>query len=191
MKILVKKNRFNLGLFSPKVVLTFGIAAAIIALGWFVGPSGRVTVTEFSPDLISHRTFTYYQWCGIQCTPREKNVWQSDFDAYLHESGYVGPTGNDRWHFIKGFAPGIRGWHGPAKQMCKATGCWNGDDRWVRWSHANPELADVVWPQVISWARQENYNEIAYLLWITDLENATSTEEVDSKILLSIENANL
>ena len=172
-----------------KFVFTFAVVATILALGWFLGPSGRVSGVEFSPDTISHRSFTYFQWCGIQCTPRQQNEWQSDVDAYLHEFGYVTPTERKRWHFVKGFAPGVRGWHGHAKYMCQSVGCWSGDDQWVQWSHDNPELAAIVWPQVVSWARQEKYYEIMCLFRPTELENATSTDDVGS-LIVSIANAN-
>lgn len=173
-----------------KLVLILLCVIAVVTLGWFFGPSGRVSGIEFSPDSFSHRSFTYFQWCGIQCTPQQHNEWQSDVEGFLHESGFVTPTEQQRWHFVNGFAPGIRGWYGNAKYMCQAVGCWGRDDQWVQWSRNNPELSTVVWPQVVIWARQEKYFEIMCLFRFTELENAISTDDVKSKIAAAIAKAN-
>ncbi len=74
--------------------------------------------------------------------------------------------------------------------MCQSLGCWSDDDQWVQWSYNNPKLAEVVWPQVVTWARHEKYYEIKLLLQFTELEDSTSVEEVESKIAYSIAKAN-
>ena len=160
------------------------ISVSLAALGAFLGPSGIVSGVEFSPDRFLHRSFRYYQWCGIQITPRQSHEWRSAVDDYVHEHGFASNVDvqHPRWHFVKGFAPGVRGWHGNAKHMCQSLGCWDGNDEWIEWSIDHPELARMIWPQVVAWARNEQYVEIMTLFRFTELENATSPDEVQGKI---------
>lgn len=166
-----------------RISFIFAMVLVIGVLGWFFGPSGLVSGVEFSPERFSHRSFRYYQWCGIPITPRQTHEWRTPTDEYLHQQQLVPDTENvtTHWDFVKGSAPGVRGWHGRAKSMCQSIGCWNGDDQWLTWSKQNPELAEVVWPQVISWARDRRYDEIQGLFRFMELESATSLEEVQLK----------
>src|SRR5262245_12236148 len=101
------------------------IVAVIFAAGYFFGPSGTATGVEFSPDRFCHRSFRYTTWCGLQLWPQETHEWRSKVDDYVHAAGFATPSvrTTPRWHFIKGFAPGVHGWSGPAKFMCQAIGC--------------------------------------------------------------------
>lgn len=171
-----------------QIVLIVGaIAVSLAALSWFLGLSGTVYGVEFSPDRFSHRSFRYYQWCGIQITPKQSREWRSEVDDYIHEHGFVANVDrpDPRWHLVKGFAPGVRGWHGNAKLMCQSVGCWGGNDEWVTWSEDHPDLAKIIWPQVVVWARNEQYYVIMTLFRFTELENATSPEDVRAKIELA------
>ncbi|MCO6045272.1 hypothetical protein NG895_15275 [Aeoliella sp. ICT_H6.2] len=160
------------------------VVLLVMGGGWFCGPSGRVTGVEFSPDLFEHRSFRYYQWCGIPITPKETHVWRTDFDAYLHDAGYIDTAGIDepRWQLVKGFAPGVRGWSGPAKHGCQAIGCFNGDDgQWITWSSDHPELAAVAWPVIVLWVRDERYDAV-YLLFYRLRESPPSVEQLKQAI---------
>lgn len=53
------------------------------------------------------------------------------------------------------------------------------------WSREHPELSKIVWPQVVEWARNEQYDEVYSLFWITDLQNAKSPEDVHRAIKLA------
>lgn len=160
------------------------ILGAIFAVSFFFGPTGSVRGIEFSPDIFAHRSFRYYQWCGIQITPTRLETWQSQVDNYVHAQGHVDSqfASNPRWHFVKGLAPHLRGWIGPAKPMCQAVGCYSGDDRWIKWSEANPEFARIVWPRVVTWAQNERYYAVSCLFRATDLDTATSAEDVQEML---------
>lgn len=167
------------------------IAVASLVLGTFVGPTGTVSGVEFSPDTFQHRSFRYYQWCSIQVTPRQYHVWKSDVDQYLHDQGYVERPDDTsaRWYFVKGYAPRVRGWFGEAKWMCQGIDCYSGSDRWVHWSRENPGLAEVVWPRVVTWARDEQFAAVYVLFRLTDLEQAQSIDEVEQKLVRAEEMA--
>lgn len=156
------KRRVPLWLSIPVVLLI------LVAAGWLFGASGQVTGVEFSPDLFEHRSFRYYQWCGIRVTTKHTHVWRSGFDDYLHDSGYVDTTGikEPRWQLVKGFAPHVRGWSGPAKSLCLSIGCFNGrDERWITWSNDHPELAKVAWPALVQLSREGKYEAVWELLF--------------------------
>ncbi len=163
------------------------IIIALTVFGWVTDQSGWAHGVEFSPDLFCHRSFRYYQWCGIQVTPKQTREWRSAVDEYVHENGFVSDADVDepRWHFVHGFAPGWRGWVGIAKPFCLGVGCWKGSDQWVKWSEDHPDLAKIVWPQVVTWARHEQYGEVRTLFHIMDQEDATSPEDIREKIRLA------
>lgn len=168
-------------------LIVAAIALSLAALACFVGLSGTVSGVEFSPDRFSHRSFRYYQFCGLQITPKQTREWRSHVDDYLHKHGFVsnGNSQNPRWHFVKGFAPGVRGWSGMAKYMCQSVGCWNGDDKWIKWSNERPDLAEVIWPQVVTWARNGQYDEIVTLFRLTELDLAKTPRDAREKIELA------
>ena len=170
--------------FRSNALLVITVCLVIVVLGWIFGPSGSVHGIEFSPDRFAHRSFSYYQWCGLQISPMQTREWHSKVDEYLHANGFVPRTEEltPRWDFVKGSAPFVRGWHGDAKVMCQAIGCYSGSDEWVVWSQNNPELANVVWPQVMSWARNGQYEEIACLFKFVDLDKAKTPEDVKQRI---------
>jgi len=169
-----------------RIVLIAGASLfLLVALGWFFGPSGTVHGVEFSPDRFCHRSFRYHLWCGIQITPKETHQWRSDLEEYLHEQGFVSSADapNPRWLLVKGFKPFVRGWFGEAKFLCQAVDCYGGgSNRWVTWSKDHPELAKVLWPQVVRWARNDQYAEIGSLILLIDLEGVASAEDLRKKI---------
>jgi hypothetical protein len=170
--------------------------AIVVFLAVIVGPkfelSGVVSGVEFSPDLMKHRSFRYFEVLGIQVSPTQHRVWRSSIDEYLVSNGYAVEvsTESPRWRFVKGFRPRVRGWHGHAKYSCQALGCWNDDDQWIKWSIANPELAAVLWPQVVQWLREEKDSEVSYLLDYSRLEKATTPKLVMKCIQLTVDEAN-
>ena len=169
--------------------ITLLVCGGIFILGCLLGSTGSVSGVEFSPDRISHRSFQYFAWCGIPVTPKVTREWRSPTDEFLHAHGFApnADVANPRWHFVKGMAPGVRGWSGEAKPMCKAIGCWSRSDEWIKWSEANPELAQAVWPQVVEWARDRRYHEVQCLLEFTDLKQANSVEDVEASIADAVE----
>ncbi len=160
----------------PLVVAAICVAAMLSLL---MGPTGLASAVEFSPDRFCHRSFRYYVRGGLQVWPATTTEWYSPVDRYVHDSGFVSAAfGEPRWHLSKGFAPGVRGWHGQARRMYREIGCWAGSDRWVIWSKEHPELAKILWPQVTTWAQNERYTEIADLFEYTGLDQTASPEEL-------------
>jgi hypothetical protein len=164
--------------------LVVAIFVAVAALGWFFGPSGTVHGIEFSPDRFAHRSFRYYVWCGVPITPSRTHEFRTPVDEYVHAHGFVPDSDarSPRWDLVKGFAPHVRGWHGNAKSMCKALGCWSGSDRLVRWSTDHPDLAEIVWPKIVEWARRGEYRTISTFFSLCGFDCSTSPDDVRETI---------
>ena len=172
-----RKRRNSLGL----VLIT---TTGIVALGWATG--GWTRGVEWSPDKISHRSFRYYvvvPWLvpdGIRVTPIERREWESPFDSWLKKSGSLKQrAGEPRWYLSKGFAPGVRGWSGPAKSLCKAMGCWgDADDRWIAWSDTHASFAADLWSTVGELARGEPWPGMQAAAALLDsIDDKTTHEE--------------
>jgi hypothetical protein len=180
----------------PKTVLVTGGALAVIAFAVLIvlpyfELSGVVSGVEFSPDRFCHRSFRYFSVFGVQVSPTRTREWRSRIDEYLHANGFVQPSvrTSARWCLVKGFAPGVRGWHGGAKDACQALGCWGGNDKWIEWSDEHPELANVLWPQVVSWMQEEKFVEVTVLFRFEDLECANTTQEIEDKLDAALKTA--
>ena len=160
--------------------LTLCLAGVFVAtLCW-----GEVGGTEFSPDRFAHRSFRYraIPLLEIRVTPRRHREYRTPLEEYLHGHGLVPEADRSeaRWLLVKGFRAGVRGWHGSAKRMCNALDCWSGkSEQWVTWSEAHPELAEVLWPTVVSSARTERFSEACRAVRLA--EHADSAEGLRTK----------
>lgn|GEM_PF-3223336 len=155
-----------------QAILRVGGILVVWAVIWtlvffFIGTQCGVSGVEFSPDRFAHRKFRYLQLpvLEVQITPRFTDEFHTPLEKYLHAHGYVPPTDRERWHFICGSAPGVRGWRGPARWLCHGLRCWgNESDKWITWSQDHPECARLLWPRVVALARREEYYSAHVLL---------------------------
>ncbi|HJT30827.1 MAG TPA: hypothetical protein VJ783_02090 [Pirellulales bacterium] len=142
--------------------MTAAVATILAAVGWFTG--GWASGVEWSPDRFAHRSFRFYVMFGgsdPDLTPSaaiQRREWESDLETWLKQNGYVIETpAEPRWFLSKGFAPGIRGWSGPAKRVCQELGCWGGrSHNWIEWSEAHPDIAAELWPDFVKLVREVN-----------------------------------
>ncbi len=131
--------------------------------GAYVCMRGTVQGVQFSPDLVSHRSFHYYELFGVQVWPTRTREWRSALEEFLHAEGLVPPSsGEPRWHRVTSRRANGTDWNGPALAACSELGCLDAEsERWVQWSTTHPELAAKVWPRVIALAREEQYDKIS------------------------------
>lgn len=153
---------------SRRMLMALAVTVGLLLVAsWLAISSGTVSGIQFSPDTFEHRSFRYYVVGGIQITTTKTEVCRTDFERYLADKGFLNTEDafEPRWLLVKGSAPGVRGWHGEAKWLCFALGCFNGESQaWVSWSRDNPEQAAQLWPQVIALAREEEFGEAYELL---------------------------
>jgi hypothetical protein len=145
------------------------LPAGLILLG-FLFPeatqTGTVSGVEFCPQTFTHRSFKHFQAFGIQVTPRKNTEFKTAFDSFVNKQGHVSSTSTTpiQWRFIKGSAPGLRGWHGPQKSACKTIGCFSqDDDDLVRWLEANSAIAALLVPELVRAIQQEQYDYLFLL----------------------------
>lgn len=142
-----------------------------LGIAWSLASPGTVEVCEFSARTLEHRLTRSYQAFGFDLVELGTVTWNTHLADYLAAQGYLGGVEEDwtDWRFVKGFAPGVRGWHGQAKRMCWSLGCWDREDaKWVTWSKAHPVLSRVLWPKVIGQIRSRNYDSARHTLWIAE-----------------------
>lgn len=145
--------------------------------------AGRVHGVEFSPDLVKHRSFSYWVLFDVQVTPTRQHEWFQTVDEFLHSNGYVAPSSQTppRWYFVKGFRPSWRGWIGPAKSYCQAVGCWGSGSDWqTEFTKKHPELAARLWPRVLDLARREEFDTVRMFLGEIDFQTLQTTDELDA-----------
>ena len=158
--------------------------AAVVLVGFFIDSTGVASGVEWSPELFRHRSFRYFQFAGIQVAPKQTDEWASDLEEYLHAERLIPKCSPDEitWEFVRGHAPGVRGWGGDAKLLCKGMGCWGRDSakEWVEWSRCHPELAKALWPEIVQRARRHQYFEVyaALLMYREEMRAARTAEEV-------------
>lgn len=143
---------------------------------------GRVSYGEFSPEAFQRRSTSYYALFGIPLTSKKTTTWTTPLAEYLQDNNYM-PTSDatsEEWYFIRGRAPGIRGWRGGSIVGCIVL--TSGDDEWVVWSTENPELAQCLWPKVVTVTRSGRFEVIRHLCAF-DLENSQSADEFDARLI--------
>lgn len=154
----MKKTIFNLTL------VLCGLFLVLLAVYFlFAAPEAAV---EYSPDKFCHRSVSYENIFGLSFGPFAVEEWKTPIEAHLYDAGLVPPSGQGaaRWHYVRGSRLRTRGLIGPAYWKCVSMGCHHREDKaLVKWSEENPGLAAVLWPKVVSLARDERYSTLAEL----------------------------
>jgi hypothetical protein len=176
-----------------RLVLFVG-ALVIVAIGFVSGQTGIASGTEWSPELFRHRSFRYFQYAGLQITPSETHEWESALDEYLRAEGFVPSCAPDKvtWEFVYGSAPGVRGWHGDAKWMCKGMGSLGVGEtakEWVEWSRLHPDLAKVLWPEIVRRGRKHQYLNVyvALVMYRDEMRSAKNADDIGDQLTKSDE----
>ena len=139
--------------------------------------TGTAYGIEFCPQTFTHRSFRYFQILGLRVTPLRTREFQCAFDEYVREEGYVSSDGEEplEWRLVKGFAPGVRGWHGEQKRICWMLGCWDKQDaKLVDWLKTNPDISAILVPELVGAIQRGEYR---YALCLKYAFFADSVEE--------------
>jgi hypothetical protein len=162
------------------------IAASLLFIS--AGRMGYAQGTEWSPGRFEHRSFSYIVAFDFQLTPKQTSQWRTELEMFLHKSGFVPPhvADVDDWEFMRGSAPGVRGWIGEARIINPILK----DETWVDWSVRNPELAKTLWPEFVARAQARQFNRlyVAFVLYGEELRTAKIAEEIRAVLRKSDEN---
>jgi len=125
--------------------------------------------TEFSPDAFQHRMYHRYSFMGRPITRKiyEDKKWA--LDEYLHRKGLIPPSdlGEPRWWLVQCFDHGRSDWGslGKGYDICLRLQTFPSErDYWVPWSEKHPDIAKVLWPQVVVALREDQLEEAVRLL---------------------------
>jgi hypothetical protein len=129
--------------------------------------------TEFSPDVFQHRMYHCYLLMGTRITRKvyESKKWA--LDEYLHKKGFNPPSDRSepRWWCVQSFRSPTRdrGATGDAYFVCISLGTYPSErDHWIPWSEKHPDIAQVLWPQVVALLRQDQLEKAQRFLAAAD-----------------------
>lgn len=164
-------------------ITSFVVLTAVLLYGLTDDPFlGRVSYGEFSSETFQLRGTSYYALFGIPVTSKRTTMRTTPLAEYLRDNGYVPQSqdASENWYFIRGRAPDLKGWRGGS-----IVGCWvltTGDDEWVEWSQKNPELAQRLWPKVVTAARSGRFEVIRYLFAFDHEYYSQDVDEFDKRL---------
>jgi hypothetical protein len=137
---------------------------AFMAIRWF----GTVTGLEFSPHTFTQREFYYLELPLVRA--RISPVYHQDVTGPLEkrvrkDAATFPPatTQASRWDLVT-MQRGKRNFTGDALIVCRYFDD-EGDTarRWQRWNRLHPELAEKLWPAVVTVCREEHYTFVPNL----------------------------
>jgi hypothetical protein len=180
------------------LILSVAVVVIVIAIPFALqsNQTGIVSGSEWSPELFQSRGFRYVAVAGVQVTPKTTTEpRRTALEQYLLDEGYVAefPAGSATWEFVRGSAPGVRGWHGDARSAYKVLGHYDDDGgkTWIDWSHANPDAAKELWPEIVRRAQDRQFVDLYVALSVlgdkirsahTPVEIENAFREVDAAL---------
>jgi len=146
---------------------------------------GHVEGEEIATETFQRRTFEYYQLplIELQVSGITRVDSTGDVEEYLIKDKIISvtkpktpPDESLRWDLVSANRFGQVFSRGEAEILCHYLDSKNADGKftWVEWSKKNPELAKIIWPAVVTVARQELYIFVPELLALA--ANATDPE---------------
>ena len=130
-------------------------------LGLVILIFGSVSGTEFSPESLETRSFSYYEIPGIrwQVSPIVRKVTVGGVEQLLQRQQLVTLLPASQWDLVS--AQRMTDWIDPrgASILNSYLRARTDDNRdyWADWTVKHSELAKVVWPEVIRLARRRLY----------------------------------
>ena len=149
---------------------------------------GHVRGEEVAPATFQRREFAYFQVPLIewQITGITHTDSTGDLEDYLIKEKLITvaipktpPDETLRWDLVRAHLNGVLTSRGEAEILCNYLDSEDadGNNLWVEWSKANPELAKVIWPEVLSVSQRELYIFVPDLLALA----ADASDPVDLK----------
>ncbi len=149
----------------PKLlVVAFGIISLFV-LFVVTLRFGLVSGEEFAPDTFERRSYWYYELpiVHLKLSPVVRKVEQRQFEKALVKDKFVTQISPPkRWDLVAAYRGG-RDWRlGDAQILCRYLDAWdskssNFTSYWETWTSDHPKLAKVLWPEVVTLARQDLY----------------------------------
>jgi len=153
---------------------------------WATVIFGHVHGTEFSAETLSRREFQYYQLplFGIQVTPLDRTVVAAPTEQFLISNKYITPIRPEQWDLIRGYE-GV--WPVDplgASILCTYFDAVNQKSQpiWVAWTKDHPQLAAILWPEVIAVARSRHYAMIPDMMQLVQVADEKQPQKFQSEL---------
>ena len=159
--------------------LLFVVGIAIVGFGSFQGQ-------EFSPDLVSRRTFSYSEipLLQLQVTQINHSDISNDLEKYLAGQGFASEKGDSEygWHLIADNWTHKDSPELDARYLCRYLDEVNeaGDLYWLKWSKDHTDFAKVLWPMVFRLAKEHHYLPIPSMM--ETARNSSDKSELQDKL---------
>ena len=136
-----------------------GVVMLILLIGGHYGES------QFSPDSFETRGVScyYIPQTNLEVLRWPGKPYRMKIVQFWIDNGYLPETSPraKRWDVISGWHPLPRQiYSGSAKAFCYKAGCNTDEmaDEWINWSRQHPDLADKLWPEVVSLLARGGYS---------------------------------
>lgn len=151
-----------------KIIAFSGAAlATVVIFGHLTDHCYYTHGGQFSPDTFHKRSYQAYV-LGPVTIPLSARKYETVVGRYLVEKGYVDADATDvRWYRTGGSQVGWTflgcSFGTPVASIAADFDDEHGE-RLVAWSEREPELANIFWPRIIAWIREDRCADAAELL---------------------------
>ncbi|MHC4504960.1 MAG: hypothetical protein ACYTFI_16775 [Planctomycetota bacterium] len=137
-----------------------GAAGCVVVLLLLAAPFYEADHLEWSPDLFARRYVTRWHipFVGVAVRLHTGSVHRSEVEEYLHQNGLVPPlsAGKEiRWLDPDHFYPSLSWLRGRTDERKLV---------WIEWSRRHPHHARLLWPALVTLAREQQRGRCWILL---------------------------
>lgn len=175
-----------------RLVLPFLVGAAFLFACYLelVPGVGWEQRTEIALPTLQRRTSTRFVAWYVPLSHWQHETEPPVLVEHLRRRGVLPPpdTEPQRWFTVRASHPAMvcAGVWSEGNALERALNHWgDGPRAWVAWSEEHPELARVLWPQVVRWSKQADRTacgKIAALLYFVGLGEGTTPDAIRRRI---------
>jgi hypothetical protein len=173
---------------SAGTVLYYFVGLLVLAMvtAWATLLFGSVSGSEFSPETLQRREFSYYQLplLGIQVTPLDRKPVTGSVEQYLLTNKIVAPIKPEKWDLIEGYEGATHVNPHGASILCTYFDAINHQNQpyWENWSKTHPQLAAILWPELVVVARLRFYEIIPDMMQLAESTDESQSQKFQTEL---------
>jgi len=168
------------------IYLIITAVVMILMMAWATFLFGRVEGTEFSPETLTRRRFGYYELpiFGLQVSPLDRTPLASNMEQFLLKNKYATPIKPEKWDLIAGAQGAVTVNPRGASILCAYFDALDNASQpyWLGWSQNHPQLAAILWPEVITVARLRRYELIPDMMHLALLADEKQPQKFQTEL---------